>query len=413
MDSGCQMSKIILTVSELNLATQRLLEENFPCTWVEGEISNLSKPVSGHYYFSLKDTQAQIRCALFRHKSQHLSFEPKNGLLVQVQAKVSLYTDRGDYQLIVNKIELSGDGLLKKAYEALILKLTREGLFDQKWKKPIPDLPRRIGVITSTTGAAIRDILSVLKRRFPSIPIIIYPATVQGLEAKLDLINALEAANAHNVADVLILARGGGSLEDLWPFNEESVARSIFASRIPIITGIGHEIDFTIADFVADKRASTPSAAAELAAPLQCHLQQQFALMEKKLINAIQAYLQHQMQRLDWLIKHIRHPGQQIAQQLQRLKSLKSRLQIAIRQFLKEKNSLLKMTLSALETVSPIATLDRGYAIVSLKNGEIIRSVYQLQLGEPLSIRLKDGIVVADPLSHITVGEEKYDEKVI
>jgi len=390
------MSRIILTVSELNHATQRLLEEYFPSIWIEGEISNLTKPTSGHLYFSLKDTKAQISCVMFRFKSQMLTFEPRNGLLVQLQAKVSLYTDRGQYQLIVEQMEISGDGLLKKAYEALYQKLETEGLFQEKWKKSIPSLPKQIGVVTSTTGAAIHDILSVLKRRFPYVPVIIYPTQVQGIEAAPAIIQALRTANQHQSVEVLILARGGGSLEDLWPFNEESVARAIFESQIPIITGIGHEIDFTIADFVADHRAPTPSAAAELATPHQSTLLQQFSLFETQLINEITQYCQHQAQRIDWLSKHIQHPRQQIENQLQAIIRLKVQLKSTFQQLLREKKQLLKNIIQTLETVSPLATLNRGYAIITgHDNNHIVQSVQEITQGHLLKLRLKDGLINA------------------
>lgn len=390
------MSRIVLTVSELNQAAQRLLEECFPSVWIEGEISNLTKPGSGHLYFSLKDPKSQISCAMFRFKCQALSFEPRNGLLVQLQAKVSLYTDRGQYQLIVERMEISGEGLLKKAYEELRRRLEAEGLFLEKWKKPIPLLPRQIGVITSPTGAAIHDILSVLKRRFPLIPLIIYPAMVQGAEAAPCIIRALRLANQHAQVEVLILARGGGSLEDLWPFNEESVARAIFESQIPIITGIGHEIDFTIADFVADRRAPTPSAAAEQVAPHQSTLLQQFALLENRLIHEIQKYCQHQAQRIDWLLKRIQHPGQHLQNQLQKIDLLRTKLITAVQQLIREKDHCLKNAMRTLNAVSPLATLDRGYAIVTQHNNrQIIRSIQEITAGDILKIKLKDGTIKA------------------
>ncbi len=387
------MSKIIFTVSELNIASQRLLEDHFSAIWVEGEISNLVKPASGHFYFTLKDPKAQIRCALFRTQSKSFEGELRNGLLVQVQAKVSIYADRGDYQLIVERLELAGDGLLKIAFDALVLKLTKEGLFDERWKKPIPLLPTKIGVITSPTGAAIRDILSVLKRRFPSIPIIIYPTLVQGSEAMAGIVKALELANTLNQVDVLILARGGGSLEDLWPFNEESVARAIYKSTIPIVTGIGHEIDFTIADFVADRRAATPSAAAELVTPNQNTVIQQLSSFEARLIKEITTYLQRQAQRLDWLLKQLKDPGQQIKMQLEKIEKIEERLKSSILQILKEKKLILQNAMRALETVSPLATLKRGYSIVSLQEtGVVIRSIAEVKAGDNLEIRLQDGI---------------------
>ncbi len=390
------MSKVVFSVSELNLAAQKLLEDCFPSIWVEGEISNLARPTSGHLYFSLKDQKAQIRCAMFRNRTIGLAFQPQNGLLVQIEAKVSLYPDRGDYQLIVDKMEMAGDGLLRKAYEALVATLKKEGLFEEKWKKPLPTLPRQIGIITSPTGAAIRDILSVLQRRFPQIPIILYPTKVQGNDAKFEIVKAIELANFHQAADILILARGGGSLEDLWPFNEEMVARAIFASTLPIVTGIGHEIDFTIADLVGDRRAPTPSAAAELVVPLQSQWLKQFLELETRLINAITKYLQHESQRLDWLIKRIRHPGHQIAQQIIILTSLRTRFYNAIRQYLKQKAFVLTNAVRTLETVSPLATLNRGYAIVSLKSsGMIVRTIKEVSAGDLLEVRVKDGVISA------------------
>lgn len=389
------MSKVIFTVSELNLASQKLLEGHFPSISVEGEISNFVKPTSGHLYFSLKDPQSQIRCAFFRYKAQTLSFEPRNGLLVQVQAKVSLYPDRGDYQLIIEGMEIAGDGLLKKAYEELVQKLSNKGLFEDRWKKPLPSLPRHIGVITSPTGAAIRDILSVLKRRFPGIPVSLYPTKVQGSEAAPEIVRALFLANLQATVDVIILGRGGGSLEDLWPFNEEIVAEAIFASHIPIVTGIGHEIDFTIADFVADRRAATPSAAAELVTPNQAAVIQQFAQFENQLLREITKRLQHRAQQLDWLLKRLRHPGQLIKSQIERLQSLLERLKRRMQQILKDKELHLKTALRALDTVSPLATLNRGYAIVSTQDKQIVRSIQTVQAGDNLNIQISDGILNA------------------
>lgn len=386
------MDKEIFTVSELNQAARKLLEGQFPAIWVEGELSNVARPGSGHLYFSLKDKEAQIRCAMFRPKSLHLNFEPKGGLLVQVQAKVSIYPDRGDYQLIVEQMVLAGDGLLRIAYEQLLRKLAALGLFQEKWKKPLPPLPRHIGVITSPTGAAIRDILSVLKRRFPSIPVTIYPTKVQGQEAAPEIVKAIDLAHQHNLCDVLIIGRGGGSLEDLWPFNEEAVAHAIFASQIPIVSAVGHEIDFTIADFVADKRAATPSAAAELLSPHQATILEQLDNLIKRLINEIDRSLQYHYQRVDWLTKRLRHPGHQLSLYSAQLQELSKRLFFAIERLIKDKQFYLVSSLRALDTVSPLATLNRGYAIVKNdKTHEIIRSAQQVQKGQRLCIRVHEG----------------------
>jgi exodeoxyribonuclease VII large subunit len=257
----------IYSVSRLVRETRAVLEGSFPLLWISGEISNLAQPASGHIYFSLKDEIAQVRCAMFRMRRQQLRFQPANGQQVLVRARVSLYEARGELQLIVEHMEPAGEGALRLAFEQLKQKLGAEGLFDSDKKKPLPELPRQLGIITSPSGAAIRDLLSVLRRRFPALPVVLYPVQVQGTEAPRQIVRMLQLANRREECDVLILSRGGGSLEDLQPFNEEAVARAIHASRIPVVSGVGHEIDFTIADFVADHRAPTPSAAAELVAP--------------------------------------------------------------------------------------------------------------------------------------------------
>lgn len=391
MQQNLQKNPDILTVTQLNKATQLLLEETFALVWVEGEISNLAKPTSGHIYFSLKDPTAQVRCAMFRFKKSNLSFEPQNGLLVHVQAKVSLYPDRGDYQLIVESMKPAGDGHLRLLYEQLLKKLSIEGLFQEKWKKTIPTHPKHIGIITSPTGAAIRDILSVLKRRFPSIPITLFPTKVQGNEAAAEIVKALQFAETYQKTDVLILTRGGGSIEDLWPFNEEIVARAIFASRIPIISGVGHEIDFTIADLVADLRAPTPSAAAELASPHRDELLQRLALIEKRLVQKMADIVQYYAQKIDWLQKRLRHPKQTIQSLLQRLIHLQSRLTLTMQQILKNKQFKFLSLTRALDTLSPLSTLHRGYAIVSDAHQQIIKSVTSIQPNDRLHVRLADG----------------------
>ena len=268
----------VYTVSQLNQAAKNLLEGSFPLIWISGEISNLSQPSSGHMYLTLKDEAAQVRCAMFRFRNSLLSFAPKNGMQVLARAKVSLYEGRGEFQLIIEHMEEAGDGLLRRKFDELKHRLAALGLFNHEHKKPLPALPQCIGVVTSATGAAIRDIISVLKRRMPAIPIMIYPAAVQGSEAAGQIVKAINLANQRQECDVLIVGRGSGSLEDLWPFNEEIVAHAIFNSEIPIISAVGHEIDYTIADFVADVRAATPSAAAELISPHQQELLQQVQL---------------------------------------------------------------------------------------------------------------------------------------
>ncbi len=406
---------------------------------VEGEISNLSIPASGHWYFTLKDTNAQVRCALFKNQQRRYMPKPENGSQVIVKAQVSLYEPRGDYQLIVESIEAAGDGALRKAFDALKRKLADEGLFAERHKQQIPALPNCIGVITSPTGAALRDILTVLKRRFPAIPVIIYPVAVQGDNAKGDIAKTIATANENPLCDVIILGRGGGSLEDLWAFNEETVARAIFASAIPIISAVGHETDFTIADFVADLRAPTPSAAAEHATPDSQEWRGQFSALEIRLRQHIQRNLRQQQQSLDWLSKRLQqqHPGQKLARNAQRMAELELRLKQGILLKLRHSHSLIEaktaliwqhnpaVTLSShkqkllylhqrlvkaqthkletldqcllnssqtLQAVSPLATLNRGYALaVRPASGEIIRSTAQLAIGDVIQTQLAQG----------------------
>jgi len=429
----------IYTVTQLNRETSQLLGEHFLSVLVEGEISNLSTPASGHLYFSLKDAGAQIRCALFKNHQRRFGFKPENGKQVIVKAQVSLYEPRGDYQLIVEQIEEAGDGALRRAFDALKLKLLTEGLFDSANKQSLPVLPKTIGVVTSPSGAAIRDILTVLRRRFPAVPVIIYPAAVQGDNAKHEITRAIAAANRQALCDVIILGRGGGSLEDLWAFNEEIVARAIFASDIPIITGIGHETDFTIADFVADLRAPTPSAAAEHAVPDQQAWLSQFIYLESRLHQLLQRKLNQTQQSLDWLGRRLQqqHPGQKLARNMVRMDELESRLHQAMHTRLRQHASLvetktaklwqhnpanminshkqrrhylsqrlsnaiqcrlealnhrLSNTSHTLHAVSPLATLNRGYAMaIHLPSGQIIRTADQLKTGDMVQTRLAQG----------------------
>jgi exodeoxyribonuclease VII large subunit len=434
----------IYTVSELNREAALALGEHFLMIWVEGEISNLSAPSSGHLYFSLKDAGAQVRCALFKNQQRGLRCKPANGMQVLLRAEVSLYEPRGDYQLIVERLEAAGDGALRRAFDALRLKLSEEGLFDPARKKSLPPLPQAIGIITSPTGAALRDILSVLKRRFPSIPVIVYPASVQGANAKFEVAAAIDAANRHADCDVLIVARGGGSLEDLQAFNEESVARAIAASSIPIISGIGHETDVTIADFAADLRAATPTAAAEHATPDQQQWLNAFVQLEKRLEQFLHRQLIRTRQNLDWLDKRLQqqHPGQKLRRNAQRLDELalrltqsmlrqqqhhrhqlaaahaklaqfnpaariksqqqrqeylKQRLHLAMQNKLKQNRIKLANASQTLHAVSPLATLNRGYALVTeAESGAIVRSVRQLAVGSRVRTRVADGQFVSE-----------------
>lgn len=432
------MPQIIYTVSQLNRETSALLGEHFLSIFVEGEISNLSIPSSGHCYFTLKDSYAQVRCAMFRGQRKQ-SFKPENGKQVVVKAQVSLYEPRGDYQLIVEYLEEAGTGALRRAFDALKLKLSEEGLFSATHKKTLPTLPKAIGVITSPSGAAIRDILTVLRRRFASVPVIIYPVAVQGDNAKSEIAKAIATANTLKQCDVLILARGGGSLEDLWAFNEEIVARAIFASQIPVISGVGHETDVTIADFVADLRAATPSAAAEHATPDQQQWLHKFNELEIRLQQYLQRSLRQQQQKLDWLSRRLQqqHPKQKLTRNQQRLDELEIRLKKAVQlrlahdrravetqtarlwQYsplsairrnqqqqtylserlitatnirLKEFSQRLLNASQTLHAVSPLATLNRGYALVTEQaSGQIIRSSEQLKAGDKVLTRLAKG----------------------
>ena len=432
-------SEEIYTVSQLNRGAKQLLWERFPSIWVEGEISNFARPSSGHIYFTLKDETAQIRCAMFRARRLGLNFKPENGNQVLVKAQVSLYESRGDYQLIVDHMEEAGDGALRRAFDALKNRLSKNGLFDPNQKKPLPLLPRKIGVITSPTGAAIRDILTVLERRFTAIPIVIYPVSVQGDNAAGDIVKAIEIASLRNECDILILARGGGTLEDLWAFNEEAIALAMFNCSIPIITGIGHEIDFTIADFVADKRAATPSAAAETVTPDQKEWSDQIVQIERRLNQRIASTFQHRKQKLDWLYKRLDQQGpiKRLQDQNQRLDQLELRITRSISGYLTRSSTLLG-TLAAklhqhnprnrinvllshhkhlsqrlqkafenqlenrrlklaelshtLDTVSPLATLSRGYSIMVRDSDKtVIRSHKQIKPGERFQAKLALG----------------------
>ncbi len=437
------------SVSRLNREARALLEGHFPLVWVEAEISNLARPASGHWYFTLKDSAAQIRCAMFRGKNSRLRFQPENGDQVVVRAQLSLYEARGDYQMIIEHMEAAGDGALRRAFEQLKQRLEREGLFDEAGKQPLPTLPAKIGIITSPTGAAIRDMLQILKRRFPSIPVVIYPVAVQGEAAAAEIVNAIKTAAKRKECDVLIIARGGGSLEDLIAFNDEKVARAIHHCRIPTLSAVGHEIDFTIADFVADLRAPTPSGAAELASPDRTEWLQRLTQWQARLLSTVQQQLSQRRQRLEWLEKRLQqqHPGQQLRQQTQRLDELEQRLQRSLKQKLQQKRSklahiattlqqynprqrirLLMATQQqltsrlqrgvqqqlqqrqqklqgvsrALDAVSPLATLGRGFSITRrLQNGHLLRNVKEVSIGETIETELAQGRLLCEVTGRI------------
>ena len=426
----------ILTISQLNRRARQLLETHFSLLWVRGEISNLSRPSSGHWYFTLKDNDAQIRCAMFRNRNSLVTTPPRDGDQVLVRGRVSLYENRGDYQLIAEHLEADGTGLLQQRFEALKKRLAAEGLFDPGRKRPIPTHPARIGVISSPTGAAIRDILHVLKRRAPWIPVVLYPAAVQGRDAPRELVSAIELANEDSRCEVLVLARGGGAIEDLWAFNDEGLARAIAASRLPVISAVGHETDFTIADFVADQRAPTPSAAAELVSPDGLELLARLAQGQANLALRMRRRLALLGQQLAWLAKRLRSPGDRLREQAQhldhleirlrramhrqldrrrsslanlgaalwganpakqqrlarvRLDNLDLRLRAAERRALNQRRDRLASLAATLQAVSPLATLERGYAIARDTNRNVVRSVARVRAGDRLDLTVADG----------------------
>jgi exodeoxyribonuclease VII large subunit len=429
----------IYSISRLNREVRFLLEDQFPILWVEGEISNFSAPHSGHWYFSLKDSLAQVRCAMFRPQNSRMTFIPQNGMHILAKAHVSLYEGRGDFQLIVEFIEELGEGKLQKQFEILKKRLAELGLFDLAHKKKLPAIPKCIGIITSPTGAAIRDILHVIQRRFSCVPVIIYPTLVQGESAAANIVDALQTANRRNECDVLILARGGGSLEDLWPFNEEKVAHAIYQSTIPIISGVGHEIDFTIADFVADVRAATPSVAAELVTPDKEELFATLEQTQKQFARFIKQKLQQLQNHLIWATKNLQqqHPKRRLLQQAQQLdlceatllrlllkqlnaakitwQMLSARLQkqsphypmhelqhrLTLQQHklqngmtasLQHAQQQLANLATKLHTLSPLSTLKRGFSITTRSLDKmIVHSVKQVKTGDSVKIQLADG----------------------
>ncbi|TFG84338.1 MAG: exodeoxyribonuclease VII large subunit [Chromatiales bacterium] len=434
--------KQVFSVSQLNRLARQLLEQDLPPMWVEGEISNLARPASGHLYFSLKDDKSQIRCALFKGRGRNTNVAVANGQQVLARGRVSIYEPRGDYQLIVEHLEPAGEGLLRRRLEELKRKLAAEGLFDESRKQDLPHLPRRIGVITSPSGAAIRDVLQILKRRFPAIPVVVYPVQVQGERAKFDIVQALATAASRAECDVLILARGGGSLEDLWAFNEEIVARAIAACPVPLVSGVGHEVDFTIADLVADVRAPTPSGAAELAVPDGRDWLRRVQVLERRLALAARRILEGTRAMFSAATARLRrcHPGFMLRQNAQRLDELRAQLGTALRNRLildrlrvrgasdrlrgaspavrlrmaservassrRRLASALRVRLTVpgtriavlsgrLHTVSPLNTLERGYAIVMDAKGSVVRRAAQLQSGDPITARVADGVIKA------------------
>jgi len=433
-------SQTVYTVSRLNREIRTVLEQGFASLILTGEISNFITPASGHWYFSLKDEKAQIKAAMWRGNNRSQSYRPENGTQVTVRARVSLYEPRGDYQLIVEHMEPAGEGQLKQEFDALKMRLAAEGLFSSAYKKPLPQNINRVGVITSATGAAIKDILTVLKRRAPQLEVIIYPAMVQGKEAHVHLINQIQLANARNEVDVLIVGRGGGSLEDLWCFNHEQLARAIYQSELPIISAVGHEIDTTISDYVADVRAATPSAAAELVSPNTQELHGKVIELINRLNNAFKhdmadkralaTELQHRLnlchprnqlnqktQRLDELTIALQQgmrnrlyqqertlnnltprlmrqsPDKKLSQASHQLMQIQTRLEQAMQHKLQHAQNSLALQASRLDSVSPLNVLARGYSITKTQQGKVIKSVDHIKTGDVLITELADGAI--------------------
>lgn len=428
----------VFTVTRLNSAVRMILEQDLGLVWLTGELSNLAMPSSGHWYFSLKDLGAQVRCAMFKGNNRRVAFRPQDGMQVLVQARVSLYEPRGDYQLIIESMQPAGDGVLALRFEELKRRLGAEGLFDEGRKRPLPHEPRAVGLVTSATGAALHDMLTVLKRRAPDLPVFIYPTQVQGSAAIGQIVAAIALANSRAEVDVLIVGRGGGSLEDLWCFNEEVVARAIANSAIPVISAVGHEVDVTISDFAADLRAPTPSAAAELVAPDQSARAQRLAHLWQRLVQAMNRHQTAARHGFVLLQKRLDHqdPKRRLEQQSQRLDELSARLQQLLNQRLhqgerrlanlelrlqaksperllaigRRRHQLaqerlhtliakrqdqashrLAMLTARLDGVSPLATLGRGYSITRTQSGDVINRAAQVNAGQTLVTTLAEG----------------------
>ncbi|MDD4912329.1 MAG: exodeoxyribonuclease VII large subunit [Sideroxydans sp.] len=428
----------VLSVRELNFAAKQLIEGGLPLLWVRGEISNFVSAASGHWYFSLKDEAAQVRCVMFRNKSQYLDFKPANGMQVEVLALASLYEARGDFQLTLEKMRPAGLGALFEAFERLKSKLGDEGLFDGERKRDLPLLPKQIGIVTSLQAAALRDVLRTLSNRMPNVPVILYPTPVQGEGAGQKIAAAIRAASERAECDVLIVCRGGGSIEDLWAFNEEVVARAIADSHIPVVSGVGHETDFTIADFVADLRAATPTAAAQAVVPDRQVLRQQVAQQSQRLNRAVTRRLEQAMQQVDMAQRRLVHPAQRIEVQSQRLVAAQQRLKLsfvrivqqqqwrwhgvhqrfqsqrphieqmqtqidhqhtrlgsAMQRALQQQATRLAATQQYLQHLDPQKVLSRGYSLVRDAQGNIVSNSEQLALGEAVDITFAMGGVVA------------------
>jgi exodeoxyribonuclease VII large subunit len=383
--------KQILTVTELNRLAREVLETSFPLFWVSGEISNFTRAASGHWYFSLKDQAAQVKCVMFKGRNSYVEFTPREGDNIEARCTVTLYEARGDFQLTVEFIQKAGLGALFEAFEKLKIKLDHEGLFDPAFKKAIPKHPKTIGIVTSTEAAALRDVLTTLKRRNPNIGVIIYPTPVQGKGAAAIIAKAIRTANERAEVDTLIICRGGGSMEDLWQFNEEVVARAMDDSSIPIISGVGHETDFTICDFVADMRAATPTAAAELACADMQTLIDQLNHIWYRLERRMDTGLQTRSQKLDFLARRLISPTQQIENKFNQIRQFKHRIDIAFQNILKTQQQHVLQLQNSLAQLNPKNVLARGYTMVQDDTGNMIKSSLQAKVGTPVSIVFFDG----------------------
>jgi exodeoxyribonuclease VII large subunit len=386
----------ILTVAQLTGRIKDLLEGAFPEVWVEGEISNLTAPQSGHIYFTLKDEQSQVRAVLFRSSQRHLKFMLEHGMQVICRGRIGVYEPRGEYQVVVEYVEPKGVGALQKAFEALKARLEQEGLFSRGRKKPLPVLPRRIGIVTSPTGAAIRDILRVIRRRHPRIEVLLYPVPVQGAGAAPAIVEAVRYFNRERNVDVMIVGRGGGSLEDLWAFNEEAVVRAVAGSRIPVISAVGHETDYTITDFAADLRAPTPSAAAEMVVESEAHLRETVASLQTRLAGSIGQRLAQYRETLNHAVRLLGDPRHTLEQYVQRVDELLRRLGLGLRQHVRRDQALLASLAGALDHLNPLSILSRGYSVTRrVPGGEILKDAAQVRRGEMLSTRLHRGEVLS------------------
>jgi len=390
------MNSHILTVTQLSHQIKNLLEGTFSDVWVEGEISNLTVPQSGHAYFTIKDQQSQIKAVLFKSSQRHLKFALQHGMQVICRGRVSVYEPRGEYQIIVDYVEPKGVGALQKAFEELKARLEKAGLFDREHKKPLPFLPKKIGIVTSPTGAAIRDILRVIERRHPGMSLLIYPVPVQGPEAAPGIVEAIGYFNKEKNVDVMIVGRGGGSLEDLWAFNEETVARAIYASRIPVISAVGHETDYTIADFVADLRAPTPSAAAEMVVESEEHLRELIHTLMSRLKMSIRQALEYRRSLIHHATRLLADPRKRLEQYSQRVDEMLGRLVMGLRHHVRRDRALLTSLTGALDHLNPLSILARGYSVTrTVPAGAIVKDASDVKSGDMLSTKLHKGEVIS------------------